>query len=496
MDSTVSPNSSTLSSSPINPLESEKPEFPKGLPFIVANEAAERFSFYGMSSILPTFLVAQFFNPHNIQSLQASAEASANEKTHFFVTLAFFLPILGGVAADWFFGKYKVILYISLVYCLGHLVLSVFDQDLNYFIVGLVLIAIGAGGIKANVSSNLGDQFTFKNQSLLPKAFGWFYFSVQVGSVFSTLCIPLVYHHYGPKWAFGIPGILMALATIIFFSGRNTYTKLPPQGIKKDNFFTVHAYLIRILFSGKKPGETWRTLALRRFSEETIEGVEALWRVLSVLVFVPIFWAMWYQSLSEWVIQATKLNLSTGIPGIQVLPEQVQTLNPVFLLTGIPFLTYIVYPNLEKIGIRVTPLRKIGAGLLSVGLSFVVIALVQQKVDLGEHPSVYWQALAYFLVSLSEILISVTCLEYAYTQSPPSMKSTMTAIWWLTLSAGNLFTGLVNKSIVEKGIFSSFTGAKFYWLFVSILSGFFIIFVLVSNNIKEKSYLILDETKQ
>jgi len=489
------PPSSAQATLPLVDSQVEKPEFPKGLPFIVANEAAERFSFYGMSSILPTFLVAQFFNPNHIKGLEAAAEANANEKTHFFVTLAFFLPLLGGVAADWFFGKYKVILYISLVYCLGHLVLSVFDQDLNRFTLGLVLIAIGAGGIKANVSSNLGDQFTFKNQSLLSKAFGWFYFSVQVGSVFSTIVIPLVYHYYGPKWAFGIPGIFMALATLIFVSGSKNYTKMPPKGIKKDNFFVVHFYLLGLLFQKKNPGETWKSLALLRFGEETVEGVEALWRVLSVLVFVPIFWAMWYQSLSEWVIQATKLNLNTGIPGFTVLAEQMQTLNPIFLLTGIPFFTYVVYPWLERMGIKVSPLRKIGAGLLAVGLSFVVIALVQQKVDLGEHPSGYWQVLAYLLVSISEILISVTCLEFAYTQSPPSMKSTMTAVWWLTLSLGNLFTGLVNKSIAEKGIFSSFTGARFYWLFVIILTGFFLIFVLVSKNIKEKSYLLLDDTK-
>lgn len=485
MDNSLSPDSASIT----------KPQFPKGLAFIVANEAAERFSFYGMSSILPTFLVYQFFNPHHLASLEAAAEAKSNEQTHFFVTLAFFLPLLGGFAADWFFGKYRVILYISLVYCLGHLVLSVFDQDLGWFTLGLVLIAIGAGGIKSNVGPNLGDQFTHKNQELLPKAFGWFYFSIQVGSVFSTILIPLVYHIYGSKWAFGVPGIFMALATFIFFIGRKTYTRVPPKGIKKDNFLTVQAYLIGILFQKKNPGETWKTLALMRFGEETLDGVLAVWRVLSVLIFIPIFWAMWYQSLSEWVIQATKLDLNTHIPGFTVLPEQIQTLNPVFLLTGIPFFTYFVYPQLEKFGVKISPLRKIGAGMVSIGLAFVVIALIQQKIDIGQHPSVYWQGLAYLLVSMAEILISVTCTEYAYTQSPPAMKSTMTAIWWLTLSVGNLFTGLVNKSIAEKGIFSGFTGAKFYWLFVGILSGFFLIFILVSKNIKEKSYLLLDESK-
>ncbi len=484
-------------SSEMNSSIVQEPEkgFPKGFFYIVSNEVAERFSFYGMSSILPTFLVSQFFNPRHVKSLETIASAQANEQTHFFVTLAFFLPLVGGILSDWFFGKYKVILYVSVVYCLGHLTLSLFDQDLNGFIVGLVMIAIGAGGIKSCVSSNLGDQFTFQNQHLISKAFGWFYFSIQIGSVFSTLLIPYVYHQFGPKWAFGLPGIFMAMATIIFFLGRKTYRILPPAGIKKDNFFVVNLGLLGILLKKKESGQNWRQIALKNYSEDTLEGIEAVWRVLSVLVFIPIFWAMWYQSLSEWVIQASSLDLRLGIMGWVLLPEQVQSLNPLFLITGIPFFTYWVYPNLEKWGIKVSPLRKIGAGLFSIGLSFVVIALVQQKIDHGGHPSVIWQGLAYLLVSMSEILISVTCLEYAYTQSPPSMKSTMTAIWWLTLSAGNLFTGLVNRSIAEKGMFAYFTGARFYWLFVWILSGFFIIFVIVSGKIKEKSYLILDETK-
>ncbi len=472
-------------------------EFPKGFLYIISNEAAERFSFYGMSAILPTFLVSQFFNPHHIKGLTIQAEALANEKTHFFVTLAYFLPIIGGIAADWFFGKYKVILYVSMIYCIGHLILSLYDENLTGFNIGLVLIAIGAGGIKSCVSANLGDQFTQKNQHLLSKAFGWFYFSINLGSVFATILIPFIYHSYGAKWAFGVPGMFMALATVIFFIGRKNYRIAPPIGIKKDNFILVHFYLLKIFWRKDPKKASWKEVALKRFSEDTMEGVSAFWRILSVLIFIPIFWAMWYQCLSEWVIQAAHLDLNMGL-GIfkwRILPEQIQTFNTLFIISGIPFCTYILFPQIEKWGIKVTPLRKIGTGLFTIGLSFVVIALIQQKIDQGSHPSVYWQIFAYILLSLSEILISVTCLEYAYTQSPRSMKSTITAVWWLTLSLGNLFTALVNRSIAEKGWFASFTGAKYYWLFVWIVSGFFLTFIFVSKRIQEKSYFILDETK-
>src|SRR3978361_975563 len=198
----------------------KKSKYPKSIPFIIGNEAAERFSFYGMRSILATFLVAQFFNPTHNAALQTVAEARSNESTHFFVTLAYSLPFVGGLVADWFTGKYKIILYISMVYCLGHLFLALFDTNLNGFTIGLILVAVGAGGIKSCVSANVGDQFDATNQDLLAKVYGWFYFSINAGSMISTVAIPWTYEHFGPKWAFGIPGLLMALATVIFFSGR------------------------------------------------------------------------------------------------------------------------------------------------------------------------------------------------------------------------------------------------------------------------------------
>ncbi|MFD2147098.1 MFS transporter [Mucilaginibacter antarcticus] len=149
--------------------------------------------------------------------MQAVAEAKANQSTHFFVTLAYTMPFIGGLVADWFTGKYKIILYISILYCFGHLCLALFDTNLDGFTIGLVLIAVGAGGIKSCVSANVGDQFDKTNQALMSKVYGWFYFSINAGSVVSTVLIPWVYANYGAQWAFGIPGILMALATLIFF---------------------------------------------------------------------------------------------------------------------------------------------------------------------------------------------------------------------------------------------------------------------------------------
>lgn len=460
----------------------KKGRFPVSVPFIIANEGAERFSFYGMRSILATFLVAQFFNPSMNPALQTVAEAKANEATHFFVSLAYALPFVGGIAADWFFGKYKVILYISVVYCFGHLFLALFEQDLTMFQYGLLLIAVGAGGIKSCVSANLGDQFDESNRHLMSKIYGWFYFAINSGSVLSTILIPLIYANHGAKWAFGIPGIFMALATIIFFAGRKRYVRVPPSGVNRNNFVFISLYAL-FNMGKKEKGRSVLDVAKKKYLPEKVEDVKSVYRVLAVFCFIPVFWAMWDQNLSEWVLQATKLDRT--IFGFQLLPEQIQTVNPFFLLVFIPVFNYLVYPFFDRLGLKTTPLRRIGAGLVLTLASFTIIALLQTEIDGGAHPTVWWQILAYVILSAAEVLVSITGLEYAYTQAPKSMKSTMTAIWLLTTGLGNLFTALVNKSISAGGFFSQFHGAGYYWFFIALLGSTILVYLLVTPFLQE-----------
>jgi len=463
--------------------ESKKGSYPKSIGYIIANEGAERFSFYGMRSILATFLVFHFFNPTMNPLLQITAEAKANETTHFFVSLAYALPFVGGLVADWFFGKYKVIIYVSVVYCIGHLCLALFDHDLEKFKYGLILIAIGAGGIKSCVSANLGDQFTTDNKHLMSKVYGWFYFSINAGSVLSTILIPLVYDRYGAKWAFGIPGILMALATLIFFWGRKTYTNVPPSGVNKNNFVFISVYAL-LNWRSKKKKQSLLDVAKEKFDHQKVEDVKTVYNVLAVFAFIPIFWALWDQNLSEWVLQATKMD--RHILGINLLPEQIQTVNPFFLLVFIPIFNYWLYPFLDKKGLKTTPLRRIGAGLILTAISFVIIALIQTSIDGGATPAIGWQVLAYAILAAAEVLVSITGLEYAYTQASKSMKSTMIAIWLLTTALGNLFTALVNRSISTGGFFAQFKGADYYWFFIGLLCLFIVVYLFVSPRIKER----------
>ncbi|TWI97636.1 POT family proton-dependent oligopeptide transporter [Mucilaginibacter frigoritolerans] len=469
----------------------KKSRFPKSVPFIIGNEAAERFSFYGMRSILTLFLVKQFFNPTGSAALSQQADAHANKLNHLFVMVAYALPFVGGMVADWFTGKYKLILYISMVYCLGHLLLSMFDTSLGGFEFGMLVVAIGAGGIKSCVSANVGDQFDASNQDLLSKIYGWFYFSINAGSMLSTIAIPITYRLYGPKWAFGIPGILMALATLIFFLGRKLYVKVPPQGVNRNNLVFITFYALTHI-GQRRPGESLLDVAKGPFDPEKVEGMKAVYRVMAVFFFALAFWAVWDQCLSEWTLYAAKSdrNINLGFTSFVIDPGSVSTFNTVFLMIFIVLFNYGLYPFLDKLGLKTTPLRRLGTGLILTALSFVVIAFTHNSIEHGGTPSIWWQILAFMILSAAEVLVSITGLEYAYTHSPKSMKSTMTGLWLLVVSFGNLITAVVNSFIEGGGWWArNLKGANYEWFFVIFIGVFVVAFLFISPRLKERNYI-------
>jgi POT family proton-dependent oligopeptide transporter len=235
------------------------PTMPGGIPYIVANEAAERFSFYGMSAILTIFLTKYLMGTGG--KLDPMSPNDAAICYHNFAAAVYFFPILGALVSDGLLGKYRTILSFSIIYCLGHLALASDDTRLGLFI-GLGLIAFGAGGIKPCVSAHVGDQFGRENQHLLEKVFGWFYFSINLGGFVSQLLIPVLLTNYGPHVAFGVPGLLMLLATVCFWLGRNKFVHIPPGGL--------------------------------RFVREALSGVglRAIGRLLVVYMFVAVFFAL------------------------------------------------------------------------------------------------------------------------------------------------------------------------------------------------------------
>ena len=351
--------------------------------------------------------------------------------------------------SDSLLGKYRTILSFSVIYCLGHLALALDDTRLGLFL-GLGLIAFGAGGIKPCVSAHVGDQFGRSNQHLLTKVFGWFYFSINLGAFISQLATPVLLHDYGPHVAFAVPGVLMFLATVFFWLGRNKFVHVPPGGLR----------FVREAFSG--------------------EGLRAIAKLLVIYSFVAVFFALYNQSGSEWVLQAEKMDCHWL--GHLWDPSQIQAVNGVLILVFIPLFTYIVYPAIDRF-FPLTALRKIGIGLFLMALTFVIPAKIDTWIAAGQTPNIGWQLLAYTLLTASEIMVSITCLEFSYTQAPREMKSVIMAIFLLSISAGNLLTALVNW------LYPKLTGPPYYWFFAGLMTAAATIFIFVAMNYREQNFI-------
>ena len=429
---------------------------PPGVPYIIGNEAAERFSFYGMRSILIIFMTQYLVTSSGAADHMEDAEA--RQYFALFVAAVYFLPIFGAILAEGFIGKYQTIFWLSIVYCFGHFALALNETRLG-LLLGLGLISFGAGGIKPCVSANVGDQFGETNKHLLTKVFGWFYFSINAGSFISTIACPFLLHdpNWGPKWAFGLPGIMMVLATIFFWAGRKKFVHIPPAGLG----------FLKQTFSR--------------------EGLGALGRLAIVYVFVAVFWSLWDQSSGgSWTLQAQHMDLNWF--GMTLLPSQVQTANPILILIFIPIVNYVLYPLMDKV-FTLTPLRKIGIGLFLTAGSYVVIWHIQQMIDAGGKPSVNWQFLAYVILTLGETMVSITGLEFSYTQAPNKMKSAVMALWLFTVSMGNLFTAGVNYFIRNADGTVKMNDQQYFLFFAALMFVAAAVFVVFAMFYRGKTYL-------
>jgi len=428
-------------------------EMPKGIPYIISNECAERFSYYGMSGILFIFMTKYLLLSDG--SSDTMTETKARYYTHLFIMGVYAFPLIGALISDIFLGKYRTIIALSIVYCLGHLALALNVTRFG-LLVGCLLIVIGSGGIKPCVSAHVGDQFGKTNEHLLTKVFGWFYFSINVGSCISMWLIPKVLDKYGPHAAFGIPGIFMLLATIAFWMGRHKFVHIRPGGFG----------FVKECFSG--------------------DGLRVMGRLVSLFAMVSMFFCLFDQTHSAWVEQAKHMNLHWL--GIDWLPSQMQAVNPFLILVFIPLFTYILYPKVNRV-IRLTPLRKISFGLFLTVLTFALCAWLQMRIDGGEKPSIGWQALDYVIMTAAEVMVSITCLEFAYTQAPRKMKSFIMSFYLLAIALGNGITVLVNGVIQDESGNSIISEVQYYWLFTGMMLCAAIIFVPFALRYKMRNYI-------
>ncbi|XP_074550389.1 solute carrier family 15 member 2 [Halichoeres trimaculatus] len=360
--------------------------YPTSICFIVVNEFCERFSYYGMKAVLTLYFLTYL---HWDKDLSTAIY-------HAFSSLCYFTPILGAVIADSWLGKFKTIIYLSIVYVIGHVVKSVgaiptvgsTDVHIGLSMTGLILIALGTGGIKPCVAAFGGDQFDEESVTERQKFFSIFYMSINAGSLLSTIITPMLrgdvkcFGNDCYALAFGVPAILMIVATVVFIAGSGLYKRTPPQG----NVLLEVCRCIGFALNRRSrrsrhepPRKHWLDWAEEKYSKRLIQEIKMVLRVLVLFIPLPMFWALFDQQGSRWTLQATRMNMAFG-DSFSVKPDQMQMLNALLILVFVPIFDLIIYPLVGFCRIKVSPLRKMATGMIFAALAFVSATLVEVNV--------------------------------------------------------------------------------------------------------------------
>ncbi|MBY0229182.1 MAG: hypothetical protein K2W96_07895 [Gemmataceae bacterium] len=381
----------------------------------------------------------------------------------------------------------------------------------------------------------------------------------------------------GPALAFGLPGILMFIATVIFWMGRRKYVHVPPSpggtvgtldaassicfflavghlfltklffetfdewmfeatGAKglfwvplvlisaaflalglwlflvrqrmraDDGFLAIMVHTLGSHLSGKpapagtdvsKDGSSWFWApAVARFGSKAVEGPIAVLKVLSVFFLISVFWALFDQHSSTWIRQAEQMDLTFLAGSLlenvnwlfgmswdgKLLPSQIPALNPLMVMILIP-LVNLAYVGFEKAGMKLSALSRMTIGMFITALSFAAVAVLQGWIiDSGKGVvGIAWQLIPYFLITLGEVLVSITALEFAYTQAPKKMKSTIMGFFLLTVSLGNVLVAFLAG-------FEKLPLDTFFWIFAGLMAGAGVLFGLRAYFYVPKDY--------
>uniref|UniRef100_A0A8C2U7C4 Solute carrier family 15 member 1 n=1 Tax=Coturnix japonica TaxID=93934 RepID=A0A8C2U7C4_COTJA len=372
--------------------------YPLSIAFIVVNEFCERFSYYGMRAVLVLYF--KYFLRWD--------DNFSTAIYHTFVALCYLTPILGALIADSWLGKFKTIVSLSIVYTIGQAVMAVssindmtdHNRDGNpdniavhiaLSMTGLILIALGTGGIKPCISAFGGDQFEDHQEKQRSRFFSIFYLSINAGSLISTVITPILraqecgIHSKQQCYplAFGVPAALMAVSLVVFIAGSGMYKKVQPQGNIMVRVFKCIGFAIKNRFRHRSKEypkrEHWLDWASEKYDKRLIAQTKMVLKVLFLYIPLPMFWALFDQQGSRWTLQATTMDGDFG--AIQIQPDQMQTVNPILIIIMVPVVDAVIYPLIQKCKINFTPLRKITVGMFLAGLAFVAAALLQVQID-------------------------------------------------------------------------------------------------------------------
>ncbi|OAL45954.1 MFS peptide transporter-like protein Ptr2 [Pyrenochaeta sp. DS3sAY3a] len=521
---------------------------------VAAVEFVERFSYYGTSAVFVNFIQkslppgsktgAGFLKKPGSGALGMGQRASTG-LTMFNQFWSYITPLGGAWLADEYWGRYNTIQYSNILAVVGHIILimsaipSVIVKPkaaIGVFAVGLVIMGLGTGGFKSNISPLIAEQYkdqkayvrvNKKGKKVIvdpatttARIYIYFYFLINCGSICGSIAMVYSEHFVGFWLSFTLPTICYLLCPIILITMKKHYKLSPPTGsvmgkafklirfgVKKSprkNTFKDDGFWDRVKPSAiRERGEqvpAWMT-----FDDAWVDEVRRGILACKVFLWYPLYWLAYNQMTSNLVSQANTMNLGSTPNDI------VSKLNPIFIVILIPIMDFIVYPGLRKAGVKLSPIKKITAGFALSSFAMVSACVIQYYIykmsacgnqinklsktrkDCNADISVWVQVFPYGLIGMSEIMASITKLEYAYTKAPSNMKSTIQAVA-LSTSAFSAALGQAFVSLSEDPLLVwNYGSVAVIAMFGGI--GFYLTFRKADadedelNNLKESSYI-------
>ena len=321
---------------------------PIGFWFFFWGELAERCSYYGMRTILTLYLTVEL----------GLGKSTGLSYFYIFAAACYLLPLAGGFIADNFLGKYLTIVSFSIPYVAGQFMIA-YSKEFEFLLLpSLVLLAMGTGVIKPNISTLMGltyDQQRPGQDALRSAAFSWFYMAINIGAFMSQFLLPPIRDAFGYKKAFMIPGFLMMLALLIFALGKPYY---------------AHEVIERRKSTPIERALKWKTLK----------------QIGGLFLVVVFFWAVFDQSSATWTLYAEEyMNRDlyvdmSFLPLVgdnfvfrEVPPDMIQSLNPLFIVILTP-LMLIMWKVLAKKGIKLPPTSRMLVGFFLTASTYGVMS--------------------------------------------------------------------------------------------------------------------------
>ncbi|KAK6598039.1 POT family protein [Botrytis cinerea] len=468
-------------------------------------ELCERFSYYGCVGLFQNYVQRPLDGSLGRGALGLGHQ-TATALTVFFSMWCYFTPIFGAIVADQYLGRFKAICYFAVVYMIGLLVLVLTSlpvslqngAGLGGYIAAILIIGVGTGGIKSNVSPLIADQYTRKRMAIkvletgervivdpavtIQRIYLIFYWCINIGSL-SLLATPYMERDVGFWSAYLMCLCVFMVGFITLLLGRKRYIVRPPKGTVITDAFKIIGQMIkyRNLNAAKPSYRAENNIPQTTpWDEQFVDEVKRALIACRVFVFYPIYWVIYAQFSSNFVSQAGEMN-THGVPN-----DLSQNFDPIAIILLVPVMDRLVYPLLRKWHIKFRPMSRITFGFIVASFSMMYAAIVQHLIYKAgpcygkplECPAAVLpdgtiqpndvhfaiQIPAYVLIGISEIFASVTGLEYAYTKAPASMKSFVQAMFLLTNAFGfaicQAFIPLVGNPTI-------------LWMFVGLACGSF-----------------------